>query len=320
MFSKGVTESDKFLDMPLSAQALYMHLGLNADDDGFVNNPKKIQRMIGAADDDLKILLAKEFVIGFDSGIVVITHWKQQNTIRKDRYKNTLYRDELAMLSCNDVGDYALIGIPNDNQMTTNWQPNDNQAETEFANSATNGCHKVMQGKVRQGKAIQDKISEDKSILSGKPDDAQALSPTEVKARAVADVIIPYLNELTGMHYKTRTNKTLECIEARINEGFTEADFRTVIWKMVNDWKGTEYEKYLRPETLFSNKFEGYLNRPDKTNEEYAHDKSTESFRALYDWAQRREAERREAQNNDGDGIFGDGSEDTTYLPDFSAC
>lgn len=160
----------------------------------------------------------------------------------------------------------------------------------------------------------------DNNILSGKPDDAQALSPTEVKARAVADVVIPYLNELTGMHYKTRTNKTLECIEARINEGFTEADFRTVIWKMVNDWKGTEYEKYLRPETLFSNKFEGYLNRPDKTNEEYAHDKSTESFRALYDWAQRREAERREAQNNDGDGIFGDGSEDTTYLPDFSAC
>ena len=160
----------------------------------------------------------------------------------------------------------------------------------------------------------------DNNILSGKPDDAQALSPTEVKARAVADVIIPYLNELTGMHYKTRTNKTLECIEARINEGFTEADFRTVIWKMVNDWKGTEYEKYLRPETLFSNKFEGYLNRPDKTNEEYAHDKSTESFRALYDWAQRREAERREAQNNDGDGIFRDGSEDTTYLPDFSAC
>ena len=155
--------------------------------------------------------------------------------------------------------------------------------------------------------------------MSGKPDDAQALSPTEVKARAVADVVIPYLNELTGMHYKTRTNKTLECIEARINEGFTEADFRTVIWKMVNDWKGTEYEKYLRPETLFSNKFEGYLNRPEKSREEYAQEQSVKKFSRIYEWAARKEAERKEAQMNDGDGIFEHGDEDTTYLPDFSA-
>lgn len=320
MFSKGVTESDKFLDMPLSAQALYMHLGLNADDDGFVNNPKKIQRMVGAADDDLKILFAKGFVINFETGIVVITHWKQQNAIRKDRYKGTLYREELAMLSCNDVGDYALNGIPTDNQLTTNceilatnWQPSDNQAGTKNADLTTDGCHKVRQGKARQDKVIQGKVSED-TILSGKPDDAQVLSPAEVKARAVADTAIPYLNELTGMHYKTRTAKTIECIQARVNEGFTEADFRTVIWKMVREWKGTEYEKFLRPETLFSNKFEGYLNRPDTTQEEYEHNKSMKKYSRIYEWAMREEE-----QANEQDGVFQYGDTDQSDLPDFSS-
>ena len=119
MFSQQITESDSFLDMPLSAQALYFHLGMSADDDGFVNSPKRVQRVIGANDDDLKLLIAKKFVIAFDSGVVVIKHWKINNFIRSDRYTPTVYADEMAMLYEKENRAYTL-GIPNDNQRYTN--------------------------------------------------------------------------------------------------------------------------------------------------------------------------------------------------------
>ena len=86
MFAKSIIDSDNFLDMSLSTQALYFHLAMRADDDGFVNNPKRIQRMIGASDDELKMLIAKQYLIPFDSGVVVIRHWKIHNYIQKDRY------------------------------------------------------------------------------------------------------------------------------------------------------------------------------------------------------------------------------------------
>lgn len=101
MFAKTIIDSDAFLDMPLSTQALYFHLSMRADDDGFINNPKKIQRMIGCSDDDLKLLLAKSFIIAFDSGIIVIKHWRLHNYIQKDRYKPTIYQSEKSML-CED--------------------------------------------------------------------------------------------------------------------------------------------------------------------------------------------------------------------------
>lgn len=97
MFSPVVVESDAFLDMPVSSQALYFHLGMHTDDDGFVN-PKRIMRMMQAADNDLDVLLAKGFVIRFKSGVVVITDWKRNNLIRKDWYKPTIYQDEKAQL------------------------------------------------------------------------------------------------------------------------------------------------------------------------------------------------------------------------------
>jgi hypothetical protein len=98
MFAKTIIDSDAFLDMPLSSQALYFHLSMRADDDGFINNPKKIQRMVGSSEDDLKLLIAKRFIIAFESGVIVIKHWKIHNYIQKDRYKPTMYQDEKSML------------------------------------------------------------------------------------------------------------------------------------------------------------------------------------------------------------------------------
>ncbi len=97
MFSQDIVDSDAFLDMPMSCQLLYYHLGMRADDDGFVN-PKKIMRMIGASDDDLKVLVSKRFALMFESGVIVIKHWLIHNVIRKDRYFPTQYQDEKNLL------------------------------------------------------------------------------------------------------------------------------------------------------------------------------------------------------------------------------
>lgn len=118
MFAKTIIDSDAFLDMPLSTQALYFHLSMRADDDGFINNPKKIQRMIGCCDDDLKLLLAKNFIFAFESGVVVIKHWKIHNYIQKDRYKETVYKEEKAQLYEKENKSYTL-GTPNGYNMDT---------------------------------------------------------------------------------------------------------------------------------------------------------------------------------------------------------
>ena len=107
MFSKKIVYSDAFLDMPQSSQNLYFHLSMRADDDGFINNPKKIMRMTGASEDDMRILIGKRFLIGFESGVVVIKHWHIHNYIQKDRKKPTLYIDEMAQLAVNDNGSYT---------------------------------------------------------------------------------------------------------------------------------------------------------------------------------------------------------------------
>lgn len=108
MFAKTIIDSDAFIDMPLSTQALYFHLSMRADDDGFINNPKKITRMIGASDDDFKVLCLKKFIMPFESGVVVIKHWKIHNYIPKDRYKPTVYTEEKTMLEAKENGAYTL--------------------------------------------------------------------------------------------------------------------------------------------------------------------------------------------------------------------
>ena len=115
MFAKTIVLSDAFLDMPLSARCLYFTLGMFADDDGFVNSPKGIMRQAGCSEDDMKVLLAKKFLLAFDSGVIVIKHWRINNYLRNDRYVPTKYIDEKAMLSEDENNAYTLskpVGIP----------------------------------------------------------------------------------------------------------------------------------------------------------------------------------------------------------------
>ena len=107
MFAKTIVLSDAFLDMPLSARCLYFTLGMLADDDGFVNSPKSVMRQVGASMDDLNILLAKRFILDFDSGIIVIKHWRIHNYIQKDRYKGSKYIEEKASLAIDENGAYT---------------------------------------------------------------------------------------------------------------------------------------------------------------------------------------------------------------------
>lgn len=138
MFTQKITESDAFLELPLSSQCLYFHLCMNADDDGFVNNPKRLIRMLGNTEDDMRLLLTKRFLIAFESGVIVVKHWRMHNLLRKDRYKETEYKDEKKKLFLKDNNTYTLDSeqgkslIESDekslkNEVATVWQPNGNR-------------------------------------------------------------------------------------------------------------------------------------------------------------------------------------------------
>lgn len=126
MFAKSIVLTDAFLDMPMSARCLYFTLGMLADDDGFVGSPKSIMRQCGASQDDLGMLLAKRFVLGFESGVIVIKHWRINNYLRNDRYMPTNYQEELAALMIDQNGAYTEInkhGIPTVYQVDTEGIP-----------------------------------------------------------------------------------------------------------------------------------------------------------------------------------------------------
>ena len=223
MFSLDVVDTDSFLDMPVTSQALYFHLGMRADDDGFVSSPKKIVKTSGCNIDDLNVLISKGFLIPFSSGVVIITDWRINNYLRPDRYKETRYIAEKKKLTERN-GKYELItdGIPD-------GTPNSFQRDTQIR---------------------LDKNKKEKNIYIVEQ------SPTEYPFKE----IIEYLNQRTGKKFKDSSKATQRHIKAKFDEGFSLEDFKRVIdWKS-SEWIGTEMEKYLRPETLFGTKFEGYLN------------------------------------------------------------
>ena len=228
MFSKKIVDTDLFIEMSPTAKLLYFYLNMSADDDGFVGNPKTIKLVSGATDDDLKILVAKQFIIPFESGVIVIKDWKIHNYIQKDRYSKTQYTDEKSQLVVEENGTYTRC-IQNVSILDT----------------------QVRLGKDRLGKDSIDNMSD-------KSDHHIPYSE-----------IIEYLNEKTGRSFRNvDANKKL--IKARWNDGYKLDDFKAVIDNMVANWSGKEFngtpaENYLQPKTLFSNKFDSYLNQIPKT-------------------------------------------------------
>ena len=138
MFSLDVIDTDMFLDMSVGSQNLYFHLAMRADDDGFVSSPKKIIKITNATQNDYDILIAKKFVIPFENGVCVIKHWKLHNLIQKDRYKKTIYSEEMASISQDNNGVYNMY--PECIQDVSKMEP------------------QVRLGKVRLGKGSQEKV------------------------------------------------------------------------------------------------------------------------------------------------------------------
>ena len=340
MFAKTIIDSDAFLDMPLTAQALYFHLSMRADDDGFVNNPKRIQRSIGCNDDDYNVLVAKRFILTFESGIIVIKHWKLHNYIRQDRKKDTAYPEEMALLEIKDNGAYS---FRNDLLEITDSAPKklslrqkayeqsnlpysfDNKIRMAFYGKPCPVCGVAMRGMVDEcGVAIETcrpsiqhnipiskggkhelgnisvichkcnvslkdtetgALNADEVIevwdsltnggqLTGKRQttdrigkdsigkDNNSMSDTSDDTHSTIVDIIAYLNHVVGAKYTTRCKSTNKMINARLREGHTVDDFKTVIDKKYAQWgKDPKMAQYLRPETLFcASHFESYLN------------------------------------------------------------
>lgn len=234
MMSKSIIKSDTFLDMPATTQNLYFHMLLDADDDGFINAPKSIMRMIGAKEDDMKVLVAKQFVIPFESGVVVIKDWKIHNYIQNDRYKPSTLPER------------DLLNIQKDKTYTL--KSDVSRMDTECIQTVSIGKDRL--GKVRLGK---DRIGKD-SI-----DTLCHVSHDDVDKSHIE--IIEYLNVKTGSKFKPTTKPYIQAIRSRLKEGYTVDDFKTVIDKKCREWKGTKLEKYLTPKTLFApSHFDTYLN------------------------------------------------------------
>ena len=235
MFSRKITESDQFLDMPMSSQSLYFHINMQADDDGFVGNVKTIKRMIGASDDDLKLLINKQFLIPFDTGIVVIRDWKIHNYIQKDRYTETFYKHEKAMLETTNNKQYQVM-------------------DTKCIQDVSSMDTQVRLGKDRLEIEKEIDIERDKDILSDKVE-------LPIPYKEITD----YLNKKAETNYRHTGKKTQTLIKTRYSEGFNLDDFKKVIDIKVNEWLNDKsMNKYLRPETLFGTKFESYLNQKTK--------------------------------------------------------
>lgn len=165
MFSRKITESDSFLDMPLSTQVLYFHLNMGADDDGFVGNAKTIKRMIGASDDDLKLLISKEFIFPFDSGVVVIRDWRIHNYIRKDRYNETYYKSEKAMIEVKENNQYKVIDN-NNSKCHTNCIPTVDQVSYQMDTQVRIGKDRLELGKDRLATTAAVAENNDVSVTS----------------------------------------------------------------------------------------------------------------------------------------------------------
>ena len=224
MFAKTIIDSDAFLEMPQSSQLLYFHLSMRADDEGFINNPKSIMRNVGAKEDDIKLLIAKKFIIPFDSGVVVVKHWKIHNYIQSDRFNPTKYQDEKSLLELDENKAYRL------------------PKEEENIECIQNGY--TLDTQVRLGKVSIGKLSIEEDIV-GQKEFAQ---------------VVEYLNQKTGKKFRL-TESTKKLINARLKEKFLIDDFYRVIDNQCSKWlKDEKMIDYLRPQTLFGTKFESYLN------------------------------------------------------------
>lgn len=251
MFDTEIINRDSFLDLSLEAKAIYFLLGIFADDEGFIS-PKKILRLYGGSEKMLIELIQSEFIIQFESGVVLITDWKRNNYLDQNKVRETIYIDEKKQIEFNEKS-YKYESL--------------NKVKPVLNESLTN--YEIEENRIVKNNLEKNRENENSEEI--------------ICINSIENIpykeIIEYLNFKTGHNYKYNISKTQKLIQSRINEGFEIDDFKVVIDKKYDEWKNTDMEKYLRPETLFGPKFEGYLNQNI-----IAKDITTDEIAKYIDW------------------------------------
>lgn len=217
MFAKTIIDSDAFLDMPLSCQALYFHLSMRADDEGFLNNAKMIMRTVGANQNDYDLLVAKRFVIQFDDGICVIKHWRIHNYIRGDRKKETVYKRERAMLSLKPNGAYTL---------------SDNDTVTDICQSSDSQVPTQMDTQYRL-----DEISIDKSSIEKKQKslaEAQTYFPNDEKLN---QTFIDFIKMRKTLKNGAMTDRAITMMINKLSKYDNDTAIEMLNRSILNNWK-----------------------------------------------------------------------------------
>ncbi|MEE0266285.1 MAG: hypothetical protein UD936_11740 [Acutalibacteraceae bacterium] len=234
MFAKTIIDSDAFLEMPLSSQALYFHLSMRADDDGFINNPKKIQRMINASEDDLKLLIAKDYIIPFETGIIVIKHWKIHNYIRSDRYKPSIFKEkELVKVDSQSI--YQPI-----DSMDTNGIPTDNQTVYQMD----------TQDRLGKESIVKDSIVKDNILLSVSTDTKQKINYENIMNlfNSVC-VSLPKIRNLTDLR-KQKIRKANKELNGDFENFFKRIESSDFLTGKNGSWNGCNFDWIFKPQNL----------------------------------------------------------------------
>lgn len=227
MFSKTVVESDMFLDMPTSARCLYFHLGMQADDDGFISSPKAIIRSSNCSEDDLKLLIAKGFVISFESGIIVIRHWKTHNYIQKDRYKPTTFKKECRQLVLeNNVYQECIQSVSN---MDTTCIQTVSEMDTQDRLS------KVSIGKER--------VRETYCAELDKPDTTPAVIYLILNDRSQYPIYQADINKWQELYPAVNILQQLRAMSGWLDSNPTKRKTKNGIKRFINSWLTREQDK-----------------------------------------------------------------------------
>lgn len=269
MISSRIINTDKFFELTSQEQMLYVLLIMNADDDGFLGNANMIARSIKANGSDLQALIDQKYLYAFEDGAICVKDWLIHNTIRKDRYTPTVYQEDFKKLKVSKNQQYELV--------------DEAQPITESEKSS-----KLV--------AISDKTEAKKEKSTDKKKEKTSGAYVE---------IVDYLNNKLAVKYPKRQFKatsadTRKKIHARLAEGFTVDDFKKVIDNKCNDWLDDEnYNIYLRPKTLFSEKFETYLtqsSRPGNYSSFRNASKAQKNILKPIDWNQYAKEHQRESE------------------------
>lgn len=265
MFSKKITDTDMFLDMPATAQNLYFHLNMHADDDGFLGNAKTIQRMIGANEDDLKLLVAKKFLIMFPDGVTVIRDWRIHNYIRSDRYRSTIYSNHKKQLSVDENQRYQLNGGVKEVVMTSGIPSDIPEGYTGKVKLGKDRLGQDRTGKVRLGKDSITRQDKTRLLEKSSSDDEQ---PTPDYQSEFEKIWKKYPNKQgkrdAFRHYRTWRKKsktnTVEFLDNKLDEYI----------KYVEHRRSTDFPelKYMNGSTWFNGRFEDEYNIATPSNKD----------------------------------------------------